>query len=174
MASHYFDYHDPPVTGGRCVHPIKPVHYDSDSRIESERCRSGLEIVVDCLWDADAINTRFLQLLRRDHRAIAPDNDQRLYLKLVQDLFGAFNDIRRHNGSIASANLGNKMTAIRRAIASRVAKGRPLHRIDSCFPGALPLNDADTQFPSGPGEQLLPGDWHTGSNNHRTARCDLS
>jgi hypothetical protein len=61
-------------------------------------------------------------LLRRDHRAIAPDNDQRLYLKLVQDLFGAFNDIRRHNGSIASANLGNKMTAIRRA-NDRSAKG---------------------------------------------------
>src|SRR4030095_11271361 len=115
VASHYFLDHDSPVTGGRGVHPIERVHYNSDSRIESECCRSGLEIVVDCLGDANAIDASFLQLLRRYHRTIAADNDQRLYLKLVQDLLSPCNDVRRHDAPIAGADLGDKMTAIRRA-----------------------------------------------------------
>src|SRR4030095_686308 len=115
MAAHYFDHHDSPVTGRRCMHSIECVHYDSDSRIESECCRSGLEIVVDGLGNADAIEAGFLQLWRRAHRTIAADNDQRLYLKLAQDLLGACNDVLRHNRPIAGSDFGNKMTAIRRA-----------------------------------------------------------
>src|SRR4029453_1460892 len=115
MAAHYFDHHDSPVTGRRCMHSIECIHYDSDSRIESECCRSGLEIVVDGLGYADAIDPSFLQLLRRDHRTIAADNDQRPYLKLIQYLLGARNDVLRHNRPIACPDLGNKMAAIRRA-----------------------------------------------------------
>src|SRR3989440_1637262 len=270
MASHYFAHHDSPVAGRRCMHPIECVHYDSDSRIESECCRSGLEIVVDGLGDADAIDASFLQLLRRDHRTITADNDQRPYLKLIQYLLCACNDVLRHNRPIASTDFGNEMPAIRRAddraaqrhdpvnalaiennmiagrkksfesvtktnhfppkflrrqyhasqnrvksgaiatagqnanpwlhflqskdqcakafslnrrhdrqrpigriTANRVAKGLCLHRIDLCCLGARSSNDADTLFPSDPGEQLPPDDWHTGSNNHRIARCDL-
>src|SRR5580704_8115004 len=60
MAAHYLDDHDPPVTRRRCMHPIKRVHYDSNGRIESECCRSGLEIVVDGLGHADAVDASFL------------------------------------------------------------------------------------------------------------------
>src|SRR5207237_10572961 len=77
--------------------------------------RSGLEIVVDGLGDADAIDASFLQLLRRDHRTITADNDQRPYLKLVQYLLCACNDVLRHNRPIASTDFGNEMPAIRRA-----------------------------------------------------------
>src|SRR6267378_2097906 len=112
MAAHYFDYHDSPVTRRRRMHPIECVHHDSDSRIESECCRSGLEIVVDGLGNADAIDASFLQLLCRDHRAIAADNDQRPYLQFIQYLLGACNDILRHNRPIAAADFGNKMAAI--------------------------------------------------------------
>src|SRR6266516_8142974 len=115
MAAHYFDHHDSPVTGRRCMNPIECVHYDSDSRIESECCRSGLEIVVDGLGDADAIDDSFLQLLRRDHRTITADNDQRPYLKLIQYLLRACNDVFRDNRPIASTDFGNEMAAIRRA-----------------------------------------------------------
>src|SRR4029079_4542567 len=86
VATHYFDHHDSPVTRRRGVHPIERVHYDCDSRIESERRRSGFDIVVDCLRNANAINAGFLQLLRGHHRPIATDNDQRLYMKLIQYL----------------------------------------------------------------------------------------
>src|SRR5439155_5319294 len=115
MATHYFDHHDSPVTGCRSMHPIERVHYDSDSRVESECCRSGLEVVVDGFGNPDAIDASLLQLLRRDHRTIAADNDQRPYLKLIQYLLGTCNDVLRHNRPIAGADFGNKMAAIRRA-----------------------------------------------------------
>src|SRR4029077_3400780 len=86
MAAHYFDHHDSPVTRRRRMHPIERIHYDSDSRIESECCRSGLEIVVDGVGNAGAIDASFLQLLRRDHGTITADNDQRPCLKLIQYL----------------------------------------------------------------------------------------
>jgi hypothetical protein len=88
-----FNHHNSSVTSGRCVHPIERIHYDGNSRVESECCSSGLEIVVDRFGNADAIDPGFLQLLSRYHRAIAPDDDQRLNLKFVQDLFGPCNDI---------------------------------------------------------------------------------
>jgi hypothetical protein len=97
------------------MHPIERVHYDGDGRIESECCRSSFEIVVDCLRDANAINTGFLQLLRRHHRAVAANYDQLHYLKLIQYLLGAGNDVCGHNGPVTGANLGNKMAAICRA-----------------------------------------------------------
>src|SRR6267143_4538321 len=112
MAAHYFDHHDSPVARGRCMHPIERVHYDSDSRIESECSRSGLEIVVDGLGNADAIDASFLQLLRRDHGTIAADNDQRPYLQVIQYVLGACNDVLRHNRPIAGTDFGNKMAAI--------------------------------------------------------------
>src|SRR6267378_5330584 len=115
VASHYFHNHDASVTARRSMHPIECVHYDGDGRIESECCRSGFEIVVDCLRNANAINTGFLQLLRSHHRAVAANYDQRLYLKLIQNLLGARNDVCRHNGPVTGANLGNKMAAIYRA-----------------------------------------------------------
>src|SRR5258708_8482967 len=96
VASHYFDTHDPPVARRCSMHPIERVHYDGDGRIESECCRSSFEIVVDCLRDANAINTGFLQLLRRHHRAVPPNYDQPLYLNLVQNLLSSHNHFSTH------------------------------------------------------------------------------
>ena len=115
MASHYFDDHDALMTRGRGVQSIQRVHHHADSGIESERHRRRFKIVVDCLWDADAVDASFLQLLRGDHRSVATHNDQRFYLKLIEDFFGVCNDVRGCKGTIAGADFSHEMAAICRA-----------------------------------------------------------
>jgi hypothetical protein len=58
MASHYFDNHNSPVTGGGGVQPIERVDQDIDGGIASERGRSRLKIVVGGFGDTDAINAQ--------------------------------------------------------------------------------------------------------------------
>ncbi len=48
------------MTGRRSVQPIERVHYHIDGRIESERRRRGLEVVVDGFGDTDAIDPGLL------------------------------------------------------------------------------------------------------------------
>jgi hypothetical protein len=112
VAPHYFDHHDAPMTDRRGVQSIERVHHHIDRRIKSEGRRCCFKIVVDGLRDSDAIDTGFLQLLSGHHRPVAAHNDQRLYPKLIEDLFGPGNDFRRHNRPVPCADFRDKMTAI--------------------------------------------------------------
>src|SRR6266550_1523103 len=53
---------------------------------------------------------------------------------------------------------------IDRRVASHAVTSLRLHQIDSSCQEVRPLNDADTQFPSDPDEQLAGHDLHTESN----------
>ena len=139
VTSHYFDNHNAPVTDRRGVQSIERVHHHVDRGIESKRRRCRFEVVIDGLRDSDAIDTGFLQLLCRDQRPVAADNDQCLYAKLVQDLFGARNDFFGHNRSIPRADFRDKMTAI------SCPDNRAAQRHDST--NALPIeNDMITRW----------------------------
>ena len=65
MASHHFHHHHSPVTCRGSVQSVERIYHHVNGGIESECRGGGFKIVVDRLWDADAIDARFLQLLRR-------------------------------------------------------------------------------------------------------------
>src|SRR5581483_8636327 len=115
VPAHYFHHHHPPVTCCRSVHAIECIHDDRYSGIEPEGRCCGFQIVVDRFGDADTVDARFLQLLRSHHRAIATNNDQRFYSKLVQYFLSSGNNLGWHNGPVPGTNFGDKMAAIGRA-----------------------------------------------------------
>jgi len=49
MASHYFDHHDSPVAGRRCMHPIECVHYaataESNPNVVAVASRSFVDVL---------------------------------------------------------------------------------------------------------------------------------
>jgi hypothetical protein len=59
-ASHHFDDHHSPVTGRSSVQPIERIDHYINGRIESERRGCGFEIVVNGLWNPDAIDPGIL------------------------------------------------------------------------------------------------------------------
>ena len=60
MPSHHFDDHHSTVTGGGSVQPVERIDDDINSGIESERRGCGFEIVVNGLWNPDAIDPGLL------------------------------------------------------------------------------------------------------------------
>ena len=76
VASHHFENHDAFMTGRGGMEPVERVHDRRDGGIETERHCRRLEVVVDCLGNADAIDAGVLELLRCRHRAVAPDDDE--------------------------------------------------------------------------------------------------
>jgi len=115
VASHYLDNDDAFVTCGSRVQPIERVHHHAYCRVKPKGHRRGFEVVVDCLWHAYDVDASLLQLLRCDHRSVATHNDQRFYLKLIEDLLGACNYVHGRKGAIAGADFSREMAVIRRA-----------------------------------------------------------
>src|SRR5215475_6421283 len=122
VTPHHFDHHDALMTGRGRVHPIERVHDNIDRGIETECGRSCFQVVVDRLRHADTIDACFLQLLCGRHRAVAADDDQRLYIELIQNLLRVGNDLRWYDRPITSTDFGHKMTAV----------GRPNDRAPAC------------------------------------------
>src|SRR6266404_929378 len=112
VTSHHFYDHDTFVTCGRGVQPVERVHHNVDRGIKSECHRSRFEIVIDRLGNADAIDARFLQLKRGDHRAVAADNDQRLNSKFVQYLASLCDHFSGNDRTVTGADLSDKMPTI--------------------------------------------------------------
>jgi len=88
MASHHFHNHDAFVARGTGVQSVERIHYHRYRGIKSESHRRGFKIIVDRFRDADAIDARFLQLLRGDHRTVPSYNDQSFHADLIQNLPG--------------------------------------------------------------------------------------
>lgn len=76
VASHELDNHDTMVTRGCRVNAIERFCCDMDSGLESECDVCAVEIVVDGLWDPDAVESLVGDLFRDGHGAIASDDDQ--------------------------------------------------------------------------------------------------
>ena len=115
VTSHHFENHHALVTGGGGVQAIERVCDARDRGIETERHRRGFEIVVDRLRNADAVDAGFLKLQRGRHRAVAADDDQGLDPVLLQNMLRIGDHSRGHDCPVARADLGDEMSAIRRA-----------------------------------------------------------
>ncbi len=115
VASHYFNNHHALVAGRRCVQAIERVHHFRDRGIEAECHRRRFNVIVDCFWNTDAIDARFLHLHRRGHRAVAADDDERFHVELVQNFFRARDHVAGNYRAISGADFGDEVAAIGRA-----------------------------------------------------------
>src|SRR6266542_1514807 len=112
MASHDFHNHDALVARGTGVQSVERIHYHGNRGIEAESHRCRFKIIVDRFRDADAIDTRLLQLLRGDHRTVSPYNDQSFHAELIQNPPGMLDYFCRNDGALACADFGDKMATV--------------------------------------------------------------
>src|SRR5260370_20793864 len=112
MTSHHFHDHDAFMTDGGSVQPIERVHHCRNCRIKSEGRRRGFEIVIDRFWDTDAIDARFLQLVRRDHGTVSTDDNQCFHPQVIQNAPGILDYFRWNNRALTRTDFSHEMATI--------------------------------------------------------------